>query len=168
MSQQQPPEWWSKQQGPRFGCADVTIVAIASIAAFVILIFVLLRPDFARVVDVTGGSTKVTISAIRPTETASPARATSSLVAPTPTATAIPVPPTATPAPALRKANLLDSCRLRQDAGYEAQVIQVFNKGVAFKIYTESKVIGRDTWIKAEPDDGTSRQGWILASCFPT
>src|ERR1700694_6002899 len=71
---QQPPEWWSRQRGPRLGCADVTIVSIASISAFVILIFVLFRPDFARVLDVTNRSGEITVSAVRATETPAPAR----------------------------------------------------------------------------------------------
>lgn len=46
-----PPEWWLKQREPRFGCADVTIVAIAAIAAFVILILILSRADFGTILE---------------------------------------------------------------------------------------------------------------------
>ncbi len=65
---QQPPDWFRQPRGPRIGCADVTIVSIASIIAFVILIFVVLRPDFARFVDITG-SNDITVGAVRATET---------------------------------------------------------------------------------------------------
>jgi hypothetical protein len=51
MSSKQPPEWWLKQREPRFGCADVTIVAVAAIAAFIILILILSRADFASIVE---------------------------------------------------------------------------------------------------------------------
>lgn len=51
MPNQQPPEWWLKQREPRFGCADVTIVAVVAIAAFVILILILSKADFAGVVE---------------------------------------------------------------------------------------------------------------------
>ena len=173
---QQPPEWWSRQRGPRLGCADVTIVSIASIVAFVILIFVLLRPDFAKVVDVGGGGGNATVAAIRATETpgsASPITApagTAATALPKPTNTPVPAPPTSTPVPqpTQRKASLKDSdgCRLRQDAGYDAIVIQLFGKGATFKIYNEQKIIGKDTWQKVEPDDGSNRVGWMLAACF--
>jgi hypothetical protein len=46
----------------------VTIVSIASIAAFVLLIFVVLRPDFARFIDLTGGN-DVTVGVVRATDT---------------------------------------------------------------------------------------------------
>ncbi len=65
---QQPPDWFRQPRGPRIGCADVTIVSIASIIAFVILIFVVLRPDFARFIDITG-SNDITVGAVRATET---------------------------------------------------------------------------------------------------
>src|SRR4051812_8576359 len=65
---QQPPDWFRQPRGPRIGCADVTIVSIASIIAFVLLIFVVLRPDFARFIDITG-SNDITVGAVRATET---------------------------------------------------------------------------------------------------
>ncbi len=65
---QQPPDWFRQPRGPRIGCADVTIVSIASIAAFVLLIFVILRPDFARFIDLTGGN-DITVGVVRATET---------------------------------------------------------------------------------------------------
>lgn len=65
---QQPPEWFRPNRGSRIGCADVTIVSIASIIAFVLLIFVVLRPDFARFIDITG-SNNITVGAVRATET---------------------------------------------------------------------------------------------------
>jgi hypothetical protein len=65
---QQPPDWFRQPRGPRIGCADVTIVSIASIVAFVLLIFVVLRPDFARFIDLTGGN-DITVGAVRATET---------------------------------------------------------------------------------------------------
>lgn len=189
---QPPPDWWERQRGPRFGCADVTIVSIASITAFVILIFVLLRPDFARVVDVPGGNGNSTVAASRATETPVLTRTNSTSVAavgsggatpvPTTPAPAPPVPPattapvavssiapaTQTPTSTLRKASLKDQdgCRLRQDAGYDATVIQIFGRGSPFKIYNEQKILGKDTWLKVEPDDGTSRVGWMLSICF--
>lgn len=163
---QQPPEWWSRQRGPRFGCADVTIVSIAAIAAFVILIFVLLRPDFARVIDV-GNANNATVGAVRATET--PTRPT---VTPTSTApTVAPTPPAPTlaptpPPPAFRKANTNQQCRLRQDPSTTAVVIQVFNTGVSFKIYTEQRVVDNQTWVRVEPDDNTNRSGWMWTTCF--
>lgn len=177
---QQPPDWWSRQRGPRLGCADVTIVSIASIIAFVILIFVLLRPDFAKVVDVGGGGGNATVASVRATETpgsASPTTAsaasttvTAAIALPKPTNTPVSAPPTNTPVPqpTQRKASLKDSdgCRLRQDAGYDAIVIQLFGKGATFKLYNEQKIIGKDTWQKVEPDDGSNRVGWMLAACF--
>jgi hypothetical protein len=168
---QQPPEWWSRQRGSRFGCADVTIVSIASIVAFLILIFVLLRPDFVRVLDVTGGSGNATVSVNRATETPASSGVTPvATFVPTPTTTALPPAPTITPAPSItpRRASLKDSdgCRLRQDAGYDASVIQVFGKGTNFKIYSEQKVVGKDTWLKVEPDDNSNRVGWMLSDCF--
>jgi hypothetical protein len=82
----------------------------------------------------------------------------------------VPAPLTSTPVPqpTQRKASLKDSdgCRLRQDAGYDAIVIQLFGKGATFKIYNEQKIIGKDTWQKVEPDDGSNRVGWMLAACF--
>ncbi|MBN9390205.1 MAG: hypothetical protein J0I20_19415 [Chloroflexi bacterium] len=68
---QQPPDWFRQPRGPRIGCADVTIVSIASIAAFVLLIFVVLRPDFARFIDLTGGN-DITVGAVRATDTPVP------------------------------------------------------------------------------------------------
>jgi hypothetical protein len=65
---QQPPDWFRQPRGPRIGCADVTIVSIASIVAFVLLIFVVLRPDFARFIDLTGGN-DVTVGVVRATDT---------------------------------------------------------------------------------------------------
>ena len=65
---QQPPDWFRQPRGPRIGCADVTIVSIASIAAFVLLIFVVLRPDFAHFIDLTGGN-DITVGAVRATDT---------------------------------------------------------------------------------------------------
>jgi hypothetical protein len=183
---QQPPDWWSRQRGPRLGCADVTIVSIASIVAFVVLIFVLLRPDFAKVIDVGGGGGNVTVASARATETpgssstttasggsTAPAASTTVKAATTPlkpTNTPVPAPPTITPVPqpTQRVASLKDSdgCRLRQDAGYDAIVIQLFGKGATFKLYNEQKIIGKDTWQKVEPNDGSNRVGWMLAACF--
>lgn len=68
---QQPPDWFRQPRGPRIGCADVTIVSIASIVAFVLLIFVVLRPDFARFIDLTGGN-DITVGAVRATDTPIP------------------------------------------------------------------------------------------------
>ncbi|HEX2916842.1 MAG TPA: SH3 domain-containing protein [Chloroflexia bacterium] len=173
---QQPPEWWGRPRGARIGCADVTIVSIASIAAFIILIFVLLRSDFAKVVDVFGNGNP-TVGAVRPTDTAAPvaiitpgqADTTASTPAPTTAAAAPAAPPTNTPAPtpAFRRGNLKDSCNLRQEASVKSTTYGVFSPGTAFKLYSETRSNEGKTWIKVEPDDGTGRVGWMWqVECF--
>lgn len=165
MSSGQPPDWWARQRGPRFGCADVTIVSIASITAFVILLFILLRPDAQNVLD-NPGAGNATVSAIRPTETPTKPPLT-------PTATNAPTvanPPTATiaPTPSFRRANVKQECRLRQEPSFEATVIQVFKPGTVFKIYSDQKPdpTRGETWSRVEPEDGTNRLGWMVLSCF--
>lgn len=165
MSSGQPPDWWARQRGPRFGCADVTIVSIASITAFVILIFILWRPDAQNVLD-NPNAGSITISAVRATET--PTR-----VGQAPTATSAPtatLAPTATPAPtpSFKRANVKSECRLRQEPSFDATVIQVFKPGTVFKIYSDQKPdpARGETWARVEPEDGTSRLGWMVLSCF--
>ncbi len=175
---QQPPEWWSRQRGPRLGCADVTIVSIASITAFVILIFVLFRPDFARVLDVTNRNGEITVSAVRPTETPAPSRVagvgaaagvtdtTKAPVPPTPfPATATPVPE---PTPTFRQAVTRDDCRLREDTSYEAVIIKTFKSGSPFKVYNEQRYDEKDkvTFLRVEPDDNSKVMGWMVSTCF--
>jgi hypothetical protein len=194
---QQPPEWFRQPRGPRIGCADVTIVSIASIAAFILLIFVVLRPGSIGFIDITG-SDKVTVGAVRATDTPGggqtpfPTRAGGAVVTPStpaptvaispvsiintpapPTATAVPPTATQPPTPAFRLVKLLDTCRLRQEPSYQAQVIQVFPKGAAFKVYEEQRKVvdtqgsGAETnWQKVEPDDKSNRQGWMVVECF--
>ncbi len=185
---QQPPEWWARQRGPRFGCADVTIVSVASIAAFVIIIFVLLRPDSQRVVDVTNSGGPATVGVVRVTDT--PNRAQPGTLAPTSAsggsqgqaavttaavpATLAPTPfppsptpgvPTVTPAPAYRLTNLRDECRLRKEPSTQATVIQIFKSGVSFRVYPEQRYDGTNNWVKVEPDDGSGRIGWMWSVC---
>jgi hypothetical protein len=196
---QQPPEWFRQPRGPRIGCADVTIVSIASIAAFILLIFVVLRPGSISFIDITG-SNNVTVGAVRATDTpgglqtpfptgaggavgpsgtggptgTSVAAATVAIInTPVPpTATAAPPTPTVPPTPAFHLAKLLDTCRLRQEPSYQAQVIQVFPKGSSFKIYDEQQKVkdpstGAETnWQKVEPDDNSNRQGWMVVECY--
>ena len=178
---QQPPEWWSRQRGPRIGCADVTIVSIASITAFVILIFVLFRPDFAKVVDVTNRNGESTVSAVRATETpSSPKLGGSAPVATTPPAaaatTSVAAPPTVTPpaqaqaepTPTFRRALTTDECRLRQDTSYKAVIIQVFKLGSPFKVYSEQRYDDEDKvlFYRVESDTDARLQGWMVSTCF--
>ncbi len=190
---QQPPEWFRQPRGPRIGCADVTIVSIASIAAFILLIFVVLRPGSISFIDITG-SNNVTVGAVRATDTpggaqtpfptgavgpsvtaraAGPAATVAIINTPVPpTATQAPPTPTVPPTPAFRIAKLLDTCRLRQEPSYQAQVIQVFPKGSSFKIYDETQKVkdpstGAETnWQKVEPEDNSNRQGWMVVECY--
>ncbi len=187
---QQPPDWWSRQRGPRVGCADVTIISIASIAAFIILIFVLLRPDFARVVDITG-SGNITVGAARQTETIAPstgltsatsvpvttrAVAVATVATPVPPTftpvppTLTPIPPTPTPSPiptpAFRQASIKTECRLRQDASFDARILQIFRAGQTFRVYSDQRASGGETWWRVEPEDSTNRLGWMVSSCF--
>jgi hypothetical protein len=193
---QQPPDWFRQPRGPRIGCADVTIVSIASIVAFVLLIFVVLRPGSTSFIDITG-SNNITVGAVRATETPGSAPTTgpvgttraagavlspgTTTARPTVTVIATPVPPTSIsapatptvpPTPSFRTVKLLDSCRLRQDATYQAQIIQIFPKGSTFKVFDEQRKVidpqsGTEvTWQRVEPDDKSNRQGWMVVECF--
>jgi hypothetical protein len=162
---QQPPDWWMRQRGPRFGCADVTIVSIASIAGFVVLLFLLLRPDAQRVLD--NANSVPTVNVVRPTET--PIRlgaAPTSTPAPT---TAPPPTNTPQPTPSFRRANTKTECRLRQEPNFNATVVQIFRTNTVFRIYNEQRPDAEradETWARVEPEDGTNRLGWMVLSCF--
>lgn len=105
MANQQPPEWWLKQREPRFGCADVTIVAVVAIAAFIILILILSKADFAGVVEqLPLGNSSATATAV-PTNisNASPDDTATALALQAITPKPLPVSPTPNPNGAIGK-----------------------------------------------------------------
>ena len=56
MTQKRLPDLYKSKQGPTIGCADVTVVSVAAIASFAILILILSRADFSSVMENFGRS----------------------------------------------------------------------------------------------------------------
>ncbi len=177
MSQQQPPEWWSRKQGPRLGCADVTIVSIAAIAAFVVLILVLGRSDvllerlpIANVNPTVGAAKSVSPNEIIPT--ARPAVLPTATLAPAPSPTAAPPSPTAAPPPSptvsFKRASIKQTCRLRADATVQTDrnVLRFLQPNTAVKQLGDQKANDGVNWFYVEVDDGTGAKGWVQEICF--
>jgi hypothetical protein len=165
---QQPPEWWSRRQGPRLGCADVTIVSIASITAFIVLLLILGRSDFL-LERLPGTNVNPTVGAgknIGPEPTLVVPRAVATAtVTPAPTATPT-VLPTATPS--FKRVSVKQSCRLRSDTTSQNQqnIIKVLPVGTVVKQLGEEKLNEGVTWLSVEVDDGTNVRGWMQEGCF--
>ena len=133
---QQPPEWWSRRQGSRLGCADVTIVSIASITAFIVLLLILGRSEFL-LEHLPGTNVNPTVGTGKISE-AEPTLVVPRAIATIPTATPVPtIAPTALPTatPALKRANLKQACRLRSEATTQNQqnIIKVLSIGTSVK-----------------------------------
>jgi hypothetical protein len=165
---QQPPEWWSRRQGPRLGCADVTIVSIASITAFIVLLLILGRSDFL-LERLPGTNVNPTVGVGKNSElvpTLVVPRAVATVTAtPVPTATPTAL-PTATPS--FKRASVKQSCRLRSDTTSQNQqnIIKVLPVGAVVKQLGEEKLNEGVTWLSIEVDDGTNVRGWMQEGCF--
>lgn len=141
------------------------------------MILVVLRPEFASSLDITG-SKDVKVSAVRGTETSGGnQQSTKGLSGPN--GTAGPTPNPKSPARGLATpevsstltftvVKLKADCRLRQEPGYHAIIIQNFAKGTTFKVYPEQRKVldaqtgVETTWQKVGPEDNTNREGWII------
>lgn len=173
---QQPPEWWSRRQGPRLGCADVTIVSIASITAFIVLLLILGRADFL-LERLPGTNANPTVGAgkgvdaeptliitPRPAVTASPTLAATATAAP-PTATATILP---TVTPTIKRASVKQTCRLRSETSAQGtqNILKVVQPGTVVKQLGDQKLNEGVTWFSVEIDDGTGLRGWMQDVCF--
>jgi hypothetical protein len=171
---QQPPEWWSRRQGPRLGCADVTIVSIASITAFVVLVLVLGRSDF--ILERLPGTN------VNPTVGVGTTDAESNiLVTPRPAAT-VTIAPTATPppqptntptvaptaTPTVKRVNVKQSCRLRSETSAQGtqNILKVLPPNTVVRQLGEQKLNEGVTWFSVELDDGSGLKGWMQEACF--
>jgi len=171
---QQPPEWWSRRQGPRLGCADVTIVSIASITAFVVLLLVLGRSDIL-LERLPGNNANPTVSsskngdptevsgAIVPRPTAQPVATLPPSPAPTASPTAAPA---ATPTPAFKRANVRQSCRVRPDASTTQAALRILQPGTVVRQLGEVKRNEGVDWQSVELDDSSGLRGWMQQACF--
>ncbi len=159
MSQRRVSDYIKKDKGPTLGCADVTIVSIAAITSFVILILILSRSDLSNLFENISRSTPV--GAIQPTpDRAATVRAV---------ATATPSPaPTSTPAPTPipKKAILKTSCNLRPEPSVNKGTKGEFKPGVTFIILGTFKENEGIRWVNVEVDDASKNQGWMWDSCF--
>ena len=177
MGQNQPPEWWIKQRGSRIGCADVTIVSIACIAAFVLLFLVIARADFVRSVDslpFLKNATAVSASATpnrvgqSSTRTALAQAGSSAYTDTTPpvagaATTAAPTAAPATTEPTIVKRATVNAngLNLRRDPSLTADVIATLKQKTVVKLLGQNQVDeNNDTWAKIETDEG--KQGWVL------
>jgi hypothetical protein len=165
---QQPPDWWSRRQGPRLGCADVTIVSIASITAFIVLILVLGKSDFL-LERLPGANPNPTVGAgkssdAEPTVFITPrsiVNPTATPAPPTPTATAAP-----TPTPTFKRASVKQNCRLRPEATTTQKEIKVLPAGTVVKQLGDEKLNEGVNWLSVEVDDGSNLRGWMQEGCF--
>ncbi len=162
MSQRRPPEYLRKQQGPTLGCADVTVVSIAAISAFVILILILSRADFASVFENFGRNTTPIAAAVAQT---SPVSRSPTPLPATPTPTLAPPSPTPTK-PALKKAVLKQNCNLRPEPSVNRGTKGEFKAGAAFLLLGNQREAENIRWINVEVDDGSKNQGWMWDTCF--
>ncbi len=184
-----PPDWWLKQREPRFGCADVTIVAIAAIAAFVILILILGRADFSTILERvpfgnaatatpganrSGGSTTddtataIVKAALTPVSISTPRTTNSSTTSSLTTTTAV----TTTTVNAVTKtANIKTACSVHR--GDKPSVgTPSFQSIVGWRVVLDGKEDNIDGlhWYEIEVNDITAGQynqqkGWIVDNC---
>lgn len=169
---QQPPEWWSRRQGPRLGCADVTIVSIASITAFVVLLLILGRADFL-LERLPGTNVNPTVGAGKASE-AEPTVFITPRPASTLAPTATPVPPTATATavptvtPTIKRASVKQTCRLRSETSAQGtqNILKVVQPGTVVKQLGDQKLNEGVTWFSVEIDDGSGVRGWMQDVCF--
>jgi len=187
-----PPDWWLKQREPRFGCADVTIVAVAAIAAFVILILILGRADFSTILErvpfgnaatatpganrsggitsddtataiVNAALTPISLATTRTPATNSPNRST--------TPAAVVATNTPTIAVVSRTANIKTACSVHR--GDKPSVgTPSFQSIVGWRVELDGKEDNIDGlhWYEIEVTDITAGQynqqkGWIVDNC---
>lgn len=144
------------------GCADVTVVSIAAITAFVILILILSRADFASVVENFGrNNTPVAAAQAQP----SPAVKSPTPRPATPTPTAIPPTPTPT-TPTPKKVILKQNCNLRPEPSVNKGTKGEFKAGSPFLFLGNQREAENIRWINVEVDDGSKNQGWMWDTCF--
>jgi hypothetical protein len=144
------------------GCADVTIVAIAAITAFVILILILSRADFAAVFENFGRNNTPIAAAVAQTSPVAKS-ATPRLATPTPT----PPPPSPTPTtPAPKKVVLKQNCNLRPEPSVNKGTKGEFKAGAPFILLGNQREAENIRWINVEVDDGSKNQGWMWDTCF--
>jgi hypothetical protein len=164
---------YNKKPRPTIGCADVTIVSITAIAAFVILILILVRPDFAAIFErlPVGNTATTTPAAVRTTITPTVPTVQSALLAPT-TAALVPVAsptavvtPTATPPP-LKRVKTIESCNLRPEPRVGSQSKGVMPIGTTFKLLGETRETREAKWQSVEQEDNPNNRGWMWEICF--
>ncbi|MEI7553726.1 hypothetical protein [Candidatus Chlorohelix sp.] len=151
-----------RHKGPTMGCADVTIISIASITAFVILIMVLSRADFSNLVENFGRNSSPIVNT---PATTTVSRTTLAIIAPSPTPVPKPV-STATPTPALKKLALLTNCNLRPEPSTTKGTKGEYRPGIVFIILGNVAEAEGIRWINVELDDGSKNQGWMWDVCF--
>ncbi len=161
MSQKRTPDYLRREKGPTIGCADVTIVSVAAITGFVILILILSRADFSNVVETFGRTSTPPVAAAQatPDRTATPRVVFTPTPLPSPT-----LAPTATPIP--KKAVLKTNCNLRPEPSVNRGTKGEFRPGITFVILSSPREAEGIRWINVQIDDGSKNQGWMWESCF--
>jgi hypothetical protein len=163
-----------KKQRPSIGCADVTIVAITAITAFVILILILIKPDFAGIFNNIPGINNSTPAPanVRTTLTPNTVPTVQAIAAPTNTpvvaavATSAPAaPPTATPVP-FKRVKTIESCNLRPEPRVGSQSKGVIPIGTTFKLLGEIRETREAKWQSVEQEDNPNNKGWMWEICF--
>jgi hypothetical protein len=160
MDKRKVPDYLRREKGPTLGCADVTVVSIAAITSFIILILILSRGDFVQLFEnFTRNNTPVIVAPLSSTPTRTPSPRPTTLVALTPT----PPPPTPTP---VKKAALKTSCNLRPEPTTRKGSKGEFRPGISFIILGNPTDAEGIRWINVELDDGSKNQGWMWETCF--